>query len=72
MLNDTLLMQHVMYGLDRMNCICITVTKPSMQPCYMLHGAGFVALLREAGDKERAARQEACFWQAQAAQWKEK
>ncbi|KAL3158698.1 hypothetical protein ABBQ32_011439 [Trebouxia sp. C0010 RCD-2024] len=34
--------------------------------------ASFVALLREAGDKERAARQEACFWQAQAAQWKEK
>lgn len=34
--------------------------------------ASFVALLRGAGEKERAARQEARHWQTQAAEWKEK
>lgn len=35
-------------------------------------GAGFVALLRGAGERERTARQEAHHWQTQAAEWKEK
>ena len=34
--------------------------------------AGFVALLRGAGEREQAAKQEARHWQTQAAEWQQK
>ena len=36
------------------------------------NAAGFVTLLRGAGERERAARQEARHWQQQATEWKQK
>ncbi len=69
-LTPSLIALHLQFCLQAVDMVSCFDLCPNDSSCALF--AGFVALLRGAGEREQAAKQEARHWQTQAAEWQQK